>query len=114
MDNQEPQMTPSMQSQNSSENTVMGILCYLGILVLVPMLASKDEFIRYHVKQGFVLMLLGLGAFVINLIPILGWIVSSVVTVFCFVCAVMGIINVTSGKKEPLPVIGKSAEGLKV
>ncbi len=37
---------------------VMGILCYLGILVLIPIFAAKDsKFVRFHANQGLILLL---------------------------------------------------------
>ncbi|MBX4205185.1 MAG: hypothetical protein KW788_03310 [Candidatus Doudnabacteria bacterium] len=85
----------------------MGILAYLGILVIIPLIVAKnDPFVKYHVKQGLVLLVLEvIGSFVFW-IPILGWLLW----LFTLVLVVIGILNVTKGKQQPLPVLGKYAD----
>jgi len=104
----------NFQQNTSNNNNVMGILCYLGILVLVPMLTVKnDDFIKYHTKQGFALMILGIIGAVLGSTFILS-ILGMVIGIFCLVLAIMGIMNVLAGKTEPLPIIGGFATGLKI
>ena len=41
-----------VDAEDAEKNKVMGILAYLGILVLVPILAAKDSpFAKYHANQ---------------------------------------------------------------
>src|SRR3989338_4200851 len=44
----------------TSEQMMTAILAYLGILVLIPLFAVKkrDEFIRFHLRQGIVLFVI--------------------------------------------------------
>lgn len=102
------------------KNKVMGILCYLGVLVFVPILAGdKDsEYLKLHKNQGLVLFLINL---VIDFlakkwvrIGILGNFVGDVIYVGCdilsFVLAILwilGIIYACRGTKKELPGIGK-------
>ena len=102
--------------EDAEKNKVMGILAYLWILCLVPILAAKDSpFAKYHANQGLVLFLL----------EVVLWITISVLSVvftmiglgfICFflglihlvplVLLILGIINAAAGKCVPLPVIG--------
>lgn len=80
------------------------LLSYLFLLFLVPLLAKRDsKFAQYHAKQGLVLTIVWfIAPFTIFLAPF--------VYLFCVVMVVIGIMNVMSGKMEPLPLIGKIAE----
>ena len=54
---------PLSAAADAEQNKVFGILAYLGILCLIPLLAAKDSrFARYHANQGLVLFLGAIGA----------------------------------------------------
>jgi len=96
----------------------MGILAYLGILCLVPILAAKDSpFAKYHANQGLVLFIawiaLAIALAVLDSIASflpggLYFLFSIVHLVYLapFVLMILGIINAAGGKCVPLPVIG--------
>ncbi|MBR3611270.1 MAG: DUF4870 domain-containing protein [Oscillospiraceae bacterium] len=87
-------------------NKLMGILSYIGILVLIPIFAAKDDpFVRYHANQGLVNFIVALVAGVLTAIPIVG-IVAGLVGIVCFVFSILGIINAVKGEMKPLPFIG--------
>jgi len=88
--------------------TLMGILSYLGILIVIPFLVSKnDTFVKFHLKQGFVLFVieiivwLGMGIFW-PLIPLFFLINIGVV-----ILIIIGILNVVNKREKALPVVGK-------
>ncbi|MBP1563886.1 MAG: hypothetical protein J6C38_09260 [Oscillospiraceae bacterium] len=101
-----------------SNDKVYGILAYIGILVLVPLLAGKTQFARFHANQGLVLfiadIILGVCISITSLVlsplgivgAILGGIVSGVLGLVVFIMVIMGIINAANGEMKPLPVIG--------
>lgn len=101
-----------------SNEKVYGILGYIGILFLVPLLAGKTEFSRFHANQGLVLfladivlgVLIGITVGVLSLLGVigvvLGSIISGVLGLVIFVLMIMGIINAANGEMKPLPVIG--------
>lgn len=101
-----------------SNDKVYGILSYIGILVLVPLLAGKTQFSRYHANQGLVLfiadIILGVMISITTLVlsplgvigAILGGIVSGVFGLCVFIMIIMGIINAANGEMKPLPIIG--------
>ena len=87
-------------------NKLMGILSYIGILVLIPIFAAKDDpFVRYHANQGLVNFIVALVAGVLTAIPVVG-IVAGLVGIVCFVFSILGIINAVKGEMKPLPLIG--------
>ena len=99
--------TPSTDAKDIEENKVFGVLAYIGILFLVPLLAApKSKFAKFHANQGCVLFIAGAILSFIWVIPVLGWIVGFFGGIFLLVLAILGIINALNGKMEKLPVIG--------
>lgn len=102
------------------KNKVMGVLAYLWILVLVPILAARQsKFAMYHANQGLVLLILVLvlsatscfasffmGMFLPGFLALSVHCVFSVVGLLLFVLMILGIINAAKGECKPLPVIG--------
>lgn len=114
-----PAPTPA-SSSGGQKNTGMAVLCYLGILVLIPLLteAKKEEFVKFHIKQGIVLLIADVVAWVawviLAFIPVIGWILGFLIWVALLVLLIMGIINAASGKETELPVIGKFGSSFKI
>ncbi len=110
---------PQTKSNNNSNDTLMGVLAYIGILCLIPLLAAKDsEFAQFHAKQGLNLFLLEVGVAVLSWVlgfmsivgglAFLGLMTMAIwlVQIGFFVLSIIGIVNALNGKKEPLPIIG--------
>jgi uncharacterized membrane protein len=94
----------------NSQKTFMGILAYLGILAIIPYLAAKeDPFIKFHIKQGLVLLTLEIIVWILTVIfpplSMLFWIIK----VALLVLVIIGIVNVVKGKQENLPLVGNYA-----
>ena len=93
---------------DAADNKLISILCYFGILFLIPYLTKPESpFVKFHSNQGLVLFLLALVSGAVGKIPILGWIVGAVCGVFVFVCFILGIVNVCNGDMKKLPIIGE-------
>ena len=100
-----------------SKNYGMAIIAYF--IFFLPLLtdAKKDEFVRYHVRQGagwlatFVILrfitivILSPGLFIFAPLLIL-------INIFLLALLVIGVINAAQGKKKPLPLVGKWADEL--
>src|SRR5688500_13327306 len=85
---------PAASSDDVEKNKIMGVIAYIGLLFLVPLLAAKESrFAMYHANQGLNLFLLNVALGVVWIIPILGWIVGAVGWIFTIVLMVMGIVN---------------------
>ena len=92
-------------------NKIMAVLAYIGILFLVPLLAAKDsKFARFHANQGLVLFLtdiiVGIASGILVWIPIIGWLISLVLSIALFVFMIIGIVNAAQGQAKELPLIG--------
>ncbi len=130
--NQQAQMSNAPMSQNttvqtgvSSNRKLYSVLAYLGILVLVPLLANKenDPVVKFHAKQGLTLvvsaivvsigisMLSGMLAFLprgirLGMLGLTGF-ASTGWGIFVLVLEIMGIVSATKEETKPLPLIGK-------
>ncbi len=98
-------------SQNSTPNNAIAILAYLGILIVIPFLtdAKNDPFVKFHIKQGLVLIVLEVVSWFLMTIPVLGWFIGSLLWLFTVIMVITGIINVLSGNQKELPLIGHLA-----
>ena len=103
--------------EDIKKGKALGILSYLGILVLIPYLSEKkNKYVIFHAKQGISLLIAEIivGGILWFLGLILSWRVSWLVsicqTAFFFLSLVlsfMGIKNVCDGKAKELPLINK-------
>lgn len=113
--------TTSYYSRSDIEgNKLMAVLSYLGILVLVPILAAKDSpFAKFHATQGINLLIVGvawsivsgiisviLGLIGVAFLSVLWSIITWLVGIVIFLTMVIGILNAAQGKAKELPVIG--------
>jgi uncharacterized membrane protein len=108
--NSQPNTNNSNQSSAGNNRTLFGVLSYLGPLVIVSYIASKDDpFVKFHIKQGLVLLC----------IEVLGWLLMSGMFMYSFwmiyklvhlaviVLSILGIINAVGGKEKELPLVGQ-------
>jgi len=104
-------------SENSKDedNKLMGILSYIGVLCLIPLLTKKDNtFVFFHAKQGVVLFIAEVATAFVAAIPLLGWVVAPIVSIIWLILAIIGIVNVLDGKQKELPILGKYADKIKI
>ncbi len=94
--------------EDSSNNKLMAVLCYLGILWLVPLLTDhkNDPFVKFHINQGIILTIFWVAIWIIGYIPYIGGIISWIGGIAVFIFAIIGIINSVNMEEKPLPVIG--------
>ena len=99
----------SNPSPSSTKNTTMAAIAY--ILFFVPLLtdAKDDPFVKFHVKQGLLLLILSIFTSILGRIPIIG-IIGWVLGFGLFILWVIGIMNALNGSMTPVPLVGQYAE----
>ncbi len=98
----------------ASKNTVMGILAYIGPLVIVSYIMAKDDpFVKFHIKQGLVLLVISVAVWIVGSLFWFLWPILQIVNVVVLVFAILGIVNVVQGKEKELPVLGSYAKHFK-
>ncbi len=101
-------------------NKVMGVLSYLGILVLIPILAGdkKSYYVKFHANQGLALFLVSIGVNLISSLTrfivyeVLGYYrfdffsnIFNILEFGIFILVIMGIVYACKGEKRGFPFI---------
>lgn len=62
----------------------------------------------FHANQSLILLIISVAASLLSgLIPVVGALIGTVVSIGVFVLWIMGIINAANGEMKPLPLIGE-------
>lgn len=97
-----------------NETTITAALSYVWILVFVPFFMKKDNpFIRFHVKQGLVVLGLSLVYYLIGSLPVINMF-ALIIKLITILLSLYGLYNVFLQKTVPLPVIGKLADKIDI
>jgi uncharacterized membrane protein len=103
-------------NSSDSDHQMTAVLSYIGILVLIPLLAidkkKKDDFIKFHIKQGLILFLAEIILAVIEgilaRIPVIGWVFETILGLawlaIVIVC-VIAIIKALNGEKWEISML---------
>lgn len=95
----------------AEKNLLMGILSYISILIIIPYLVAKDDpFVKFHIKQGLVLVVIELAAWVLGMMMWQLWMLLNLVNLATLVLAIIGIVNVVQGTQKELPLVGSYAK----
>lgn len=95
----------------AQKNTAMAILAYIGPLVIVSYLTSKDDpFVKFHIKQGLILFIIEVAVWFLGMVFWPLWLLLNFVNLVVFILAIIGIINVTQNKEQKLPLVGDYAK----
>lgn len=107
--------------EDVKRNKAMGVLAYLGFLVLVPIIGrdKSSEYAAFHTNQGLILWITGVIANLLtggsffgfhSLLHFDWWfsdVIGTVIGIAVFVLSIMGIVNACRGEKQELPIIGR-------
>ena len=90
-------LTKNYEIQDINANKPMGILAYLGLLVLVPIFTAREsKFAMFHAEQGLILCV----GFVFSIL-------MGLVGLVIFGLMILGIVNSVNGLAKQLPIVGK-------
>lgn len=98
---------PQQPVDAASKNTLMGVLSYIGPLVIIPFLTSKDQpFVKFHIKQGLVVFSIEVIVYVLGMFVWGLWPLLSLINLATLVLSIIGIVNVVEKKEKELPLVG--------
>lgn len=87
------------------------VVSYLFVLDLVPFLLKKgNSDFSFHAKQGFVQMVLWIILPFVLIIPLVGWVLGTLLLIANLIIMINGIYSVITNKEHYVPFIGKSFE----
>jgi uncharacterized membrane protein len=109
----DPHQDDMMTNAGGGKNTLMAILAYVGPFILVSYLTAKDDpFVKFHIKQGLVLVVIELIVWILIRMFWTLWPLQ-IVNLLVLVLSILGIINAAQGKEKALPVVGGYSEHFK-
>ena len=84
-----------------------GIVAYITwIGWLIAYFTGDKEGAKFHLNQALVLFICGLANSVISMVPVVGAIVSGVISIVLLIFTIMGIISAAKEENKELPIIG--------
>ena len=117
--------TDEFDAADIRDNKVYAILSYIGILVLVPLIAAPNsKFARFHANQGLVLLIgeiafnivrtvllsvlkISLRFSILSVLYSVISIVTGILNLIFAVFAIIGIIYAAQGRAKELPIVSK-------
>lgn len=93
---------------------IVAYVTFIGMIVAICSPYKGDEDIKFHINQSMAIWLTAIVGGVIcrimGIIPVVGGIIggllSLAISIFCFACMILGIINANNEEKKELPLIG--------
>ena len=108
-----PAAPPAETSTGLAPN-IAGLLCYVawwitGIIFLV--IEKKSTFVKFHAWQSIMTFaVLNVAYLIFFRIPVIGWVITWIISILSFVLWIILIIQAGTGKMWKLPWIGNWAE----
>lgn len=112
--NESPKTEEIIKIEAPHKENLWAILCYLGILIIIPFLITKNNsFVKFHIKQGLVLLALSVIAWLLDMFHSSFAFVSILMNIAIFILAIIGIINVVKNREKELPWVGEFSKYFK-
>jgi|SRR5690606_13985035 len=104
-------METNTNTKNVNEGKNIAIIAYVTLIGLIIAFAmnneKKNSFAAYHIRQSLGLICTGFALGLVNIIPILGWIIALFGTIILIGLWIFGILNAVNEKAQPIPLVGK-------
>ena len=102
---------PSSQEKEIHEGKFFAVISYVSFLCIITLILKKDnKFALYHAKQGLVLFVMEVAAFIISIIPFLGWLIGIFGYALFLLVSLWGIMQAAMGVNIRIPVITQISE----
>ncbi len=100
-----------LEEQEIRDGKFFAIISYVCFLCIITLILKKDnKFALYHAKQGLVLFVMEVAAFILSIIPILGWLVGIVGYAIFLLVSLWVIMQAALGLYSRIPVIADISE----
>jgi len=101
--------------KKKEKNTGMAVIAYLVFFLPLLTEAKNDPYVKFHVKQGLVLLILWIIISAVSgIIPFIGpLVIGPIGGLVSLILIIIGIMNALNGEQKPLPLIGQFGEKLK-
>lgn len=97
-----------VRREKSMDKKTTGIIAYITwIGLIVAFCAGDKEGAKFHLNQALVILIGQIIASAVNFIPKVGGFVGSILSIFLFVCWIMGLIYACQDQEKEVPLIGQ-------
>lgn len=84
-----------------------GIVAYLTLIGwIIAYLAGDKEGAKFHLNQALVIELVAILGGFLGYIPLIGGLLSTVVSIFVLVCFILGIVSACKDEEKEVPLLG--------
>ncbi len=89
-----------------------GIVAYITFIgLIVAFCAGDKEGAKFHLNQALVIVLAQLAmsvvSFALGFVPIVGGIIATVISLFLFICWLLGLISAIKEEEKEVPLLGQ-------
>jgi len=104
-------MTNPQNEQEIQEGKFFAIISYISFFCIITLVLKKDnKFALFHAKQGLVIFVLEVTAFILSIIPFLGWLIGIFGYALFLLVSLWGILQAAQGTCSRIPVITEISE----
>lgn len=84
----------------------LAAISYLGVLCLAPIILKvKNDYVRFHARQGLLLFIAEIVFILIWVIPFIGLVFGLIGWIICIVLSLIGLVNGIAGREWKVPVL---------
>jgi len=104
-------MAAPQDEQQVREGKFFAIISYVSFLCIITLILKKDnKFALYHAKQGLVLFVMEVAAFILSIIPFLGWLIGIFGYALFLLTSLWGIMQAALGVNSRIPIVTDISE----
>jgi len=104
-------MPDILSKEEVREGKFFAVISYVSFLCIITLLLKKqNKFALYHAKQGLVLFVMEVAAFILSIIPLLGWLIGVLGYSVFLIASVWGMMQAALGLNCRIPVISGISE----
>jgi len=104
-------MANRQDEQEIREGKFFAVISYVSFLCIITLILKKDnKFALYHAKQGLVLFVMETAAFILSIIPFLGWLIGIFGYAVFLLASLWGIMQAVLGVYSRIPIVTDISE----
>ena len=94
-------------NNNNKTAAIVSYITWIGFFIAFCISDRSDRFTVQHLNQALILNIAGTVGSALSVIPLIGNLASSLVSLVVLVLWIMGIYRAIKGSDTPLPIIGE-------
>jgi len=104
-------MTYSQEDQEIIDGKFFAVISYVSFLCVITLMLKKgNKFALYHARQGLVLFVMEVAAFILSIIPLLGWLIGIFGYALFLLVSIWGILQSALGVYCRIPVVSEISD----